>query len=263
MRSGYAPVNGLGLYYEIHGTGRPLVLLHGSLTTIDTSFGGVLPRLAASRQVIAVDMQGHGRTADIDRPLTEAALASDVTGLLDQLGITSADVYGYSLGAGVAFEVALQRPDLVRKLVLAAFALRRDGLYPQALEGTGQLTPEVLAGTPLEEEFLRKSPQPDQWPRILEKINEWDRTFPSWQPEAIHSITAPTLVLIGDCDLVRPEHAIEVFRLLGGGQPGDFVGLPSSQLAVLPGTSHLGLTERADWICSMVDEFLAAQLQAA
>jgi pimeloyl-ACP methyl ester carboxylesterase len=227
MKSGYAAVNGHDLYYEIHGSGRPLVLLHGALANIDTSFGAAIPQLAATRQVIAVDMQAHGHTADIDRPIAEAALATDVTGLLDQLGITSADVYGYSMGSGVAFEIALQRPDLIRKLMLAAFTLRRDGLYSQALEGIGHLTPEILAGTPLEQEFLRKAPRPDQWPRILEKINEWDRTFQGWPEEAVASVTAPTLVLIGDSDLVRPEHAVELFRLFGGGQPGDFVGLPA------------------------------------
>jgi pimeloyl-ACP methyl ester carboxylesterase len=255
--NGYAAVNGLEMYYEVHGTGRPLVLLHGGLSAIGTSFGEVLPLLAKSRQVIAVELQGHGRTADIDRPLRYDLLAGDTIALLRQLGVESADFFGYSVGAGVAIEVALQAPDLVGKLVLASINYKPEGLHPGMLEGIEMLTPELMVGTPFEEEYLRTAPDPEQWPALLEKVKDIDREFHGWPAEVIQSIAAPVLVVIGDSDIVRPEHAVEIFRLFGGGIMGDGpAGLPASQLAVLPGTSHIGIASRAEWLGSMIGAFL-------
>src|SRR2546421_3340879 len=155
VESGYVPVNGLEMYYEIHGTGRPLVLLHGGMSGIGTSFGPVLPLLAKTRQVIAVEFQAHGRTADIDRDLRFEHLADDTIALLHHLGVESADFFGYSIGAGVAVEIALQAPTLVGKLVLASVSYTRDGLHPGVLDGIDLLTPENMVGTPWEEEYLR------------------------------------------------------------------------------------------------------------
>lgn len=252
----YAAVNGLSMYYEIHGTGRPLVLLHGALTTINGSFGRMLPSLAANRQVIAVEQQAHGRTADIDRPLTYEGMGTDTAELLRQLGIREADIFGYSMGAAIALEIAVRHPDLVRRLVLASPAYTREGLYPEMFEGIETLTPEAFAGTPLLEEYARTAPNPEDWPVLIEKVKQLDRDFRGWTADEIRSIRAPVLVIIGDSDVVRPEHAVEMFRLLGGGVFGDLAGLPRSRLAVLPGTTHITLIDRTDWLLSMIGEFL-------
>ena len=257
-QTGYASVNGLDMYYEVHGTGRPLVLLHGALSTTSVDFGAVLPSLAKTRQVIAVEQQAHGHTADIDRPLTIEMMAADTTALLRQLGIEEADLFGYSMGAGIALQIALEHPDLVRKLAVASAAYTLDGLHPGLLEGLEQLTPEALAGTPFEQAYAREAPKPEDWPTLVAKVKVLNSQIPEWPADAIRSIAAPTLIIIGDSDIVRPEHAVEMFRLLGGGVIGDVAGLPRSQLAVLPGTTHITLVHRGDWLSSMIGEFLDA-----
>jgi pimeloyl-ACP methyl ester carboxylesterase len=262
-RNGYASVNGLEMYYEIHGTGRPLVLLHGALTTIDTSFGKVLPAFAETRQVIAVEQQAHGRTADIDRPLSYEQMADDTAALLRQLGIEQADLFGYSMGGGIALQIAIRHPDLVRKLVAAAASYSNDGIYPEILEGIQNLKPEDLAGSPFQEAYARVAPDRENWPTLLAKVRQLVGGFEGWPAGDIQSIEAPALLIVGDSDIVRPEHAVEMFRLLGGGVAGDIAGLPRSQLAVLPGTTHITLVDRADWLISMVTEFLDAPMPEA
>jgi len=257
-KSGRASVNGLKMYYEIHGTGRPLVLLHGALSATGTSFGKLLPSLAEARQVIAIEQQAHGHTADIDRPLTIEQMAEDTTALLQHLGIEKADIFGYSLGAGIALQIAVQHPDLVRKLIVASVAYKNEGLHPELLAGMESLKPENLAGTPWQEEYARIAPNPEDWPILVAKVKQLDLHIQDWPDEAISSIQAPTLIIIGDSDIVRPEHAVEMFRLLGGGVPGDLTGLPRSQLAVLPGTTHVTLAERADLLVPMIAKFLDA-----
>ncbi len=263
LRTGYAPVNGLNMYYEIHGTGQPLVLLHGAFSAIGTSFGKLLPDLAKTRQVIAVELQAHGRTADIDRPLTIEQMAEDTAALLRHLGIERADLFGYSMGAGVALQIAIQHPDLVRKLVVAAATYTKNGLHPGLLAGLENLQLEHLAGTPWHEEYARIAPNPEDWSTLFEKKRHLDRELPDWPSETIQAIKAPTLIVIGDSDIVRPEHAVEMFRLLGGGVVGDLAGLPHSQLAVLPGTTHVTLVDRADWLFSMIAAFLDAPMPEA
>jgi pimeloyl-ACP methyl ester carboxylesterase len=255
--NGYAPVNGLEMYYEIHGTGRPLVLLHGGISGIGSSFGDILPLLAKSRQVIALELQGHARTADIDRPLRYQTLADDVIALLRHLSVESADFFGYSVGSGVAIELALRAPERVRKIVLASVSYSTAGLHPGVLDGIDLLTEENLVGTPWEDEYLRVAPDPQHWPSLLEKVQDLDRTWQGWPARVIGSITAPVLVVIGDSDIVTPEHAVQMFRLFGGGVIGDRPeGLPASQLAVLPGTAHTGMPGRAEWLAPMIDAFL-------
>jgi len=252
----YALVNGLNMYYEIHGEGQPLVLLHGALSAIGTSFSKVLPQLSSTRQVIAVEQQAHGHTADIDRPLTYEQMADDTAALLQQLGIEKADLFGWSMGAGIALQIAIRHPEVVRKLVLASVTYNRNGFYPELLAGLETSKPEDLAGSPFQEEYERFAPKPQEWPRLFAKVNQLDREVQDWPPEVIQSIKAPTLLIIGDSDLVRPEHTVELFRLLGGGVAGDLVGLPRSQLAVLPGTTHVTLVDRAKWLVSMISQFL-------
>src|SRR6266550_3174612 len=257
VESGYVPVNGLEMYYEIHGTGRPLVPLHGNLSTIGTSFGKVLPQLASTRRIIAVEQQGHGHTADIDRPFSLEQWAEDTTALLRHLGIEQADFFGYSSGGAVALEIALRSPTLVRKLVWAGgTSYRRDGLYPELLAAGEAMKPEDLDGSPFQQAYASIAPHPEQWHRLVAKITALDRTTQGWSREAIQSVKAPTLLIIGDSDIVRPEHTVEMFRLLGGGVVGDIVGLPASRLAVLPGTSHVGMLQRVEWLVSMVTQFL-------
>jgi pimeloyl-ACP methyl ester carboxylesterase len=251
----YASVNGLEMYYEIHGTGEPLVLLHGAYMTIN-AMGEVVPSLAKTRRIIAVELQGHGRTADIDRPLSYEQMADDTAALLRHIGIEEADIFGYSMGGGIALQVTIRHPEVVRKLVLASVYYNNDGVYPEVLEAIETITPEAFAGTPWREEYDRIAPNPEDFPTLVAKLKELDLTFVGWPPEDIQAIEAPALIIIGDSDVVRPEHTVEMFRLIGGGVAGDLAGLPSSRLAVLPGTTHVGLVERSDLLVSMIGEFL-------
>jgi pimeloyl-ACP methyl ester carboxylesterase len=260
--TGYAPVNGLEMYYEIHGSGgdRPLVLLHGNLSTIGVDFGGIIPSLARQRQVIGVEQQAHGHTADIDRPLSIQEWTRDTVALLGHLGIERADLFGYSSGSAVAMQLALDHPEQVGKLVLASFSYRLDGLHPGLMDNIGGLQPEHLAGTPFEQDYARVAPNPGDWPKLIDKIKDMDADLPEWSADAIRGVAAPTMLLYGDADIVRPEHMAELFRLLGGGVPGDMAGLPRARLAVLPGTTHITLVQRAEWLASMVGEFLDAEV---
>ncbi|MBA2519812.1 MAG: alpha/beta hydrolase [Chloroflexia bacterium] len=262
-QTGFAPVNGLEMYYEIHGSGEPLVLLHGAFGAIDL-WGPILTSLAETHQVIAVELQGHGHTADIDRPLSFEQMADDVAALLDQLAIEQADIAGYSLGGDTALQVAIRHPRLVRKLVPISAKYRYDGEYPEILSGIQMMTPEILAGTPFEEAYLRHAPNPEDFPVLVEKLKAHFGTEYAWPEADIQSIAAPAFLIIGDSDTVRPEHAVELFRLLGGGVAGDIVGLPSSQLAILPGTTHgtIGF-EQIDRLVAMIDAFLAAPMPEA
>jgi pimeloyl-ACP methyl ester carboxylesterase len=263
-QSGYAPVNGLRMYYEVFGTGRPLVVLHGAYMTID-SMGEIVPSLAESRQVIAVELQAHGRTADIDRPLTYEHMADDVAALLRHLGIEQTDVFGFSMGGSAALQVAIRHPEVVRKLVVASASYTSDGMQPELVEMTPTITPEAFAGSPIEEEYLRIAPNPDDFPNLVTKLKRLDMEPFAWPKEDIQGIEAPTLLIIGDSDAIRLEHAVQMFRLLGGGVMGDLAGLPKSQLAVLPGTAHFvppgsGLMDRTDWLVSMIGPFLDAPI---
>jgi pimeloyl-ACP methyl ester carboxylesterase len=259
--SGYAPVNGLKLYYEIHGAGgTPLVLLHGAYSAIGTSFADLLPTLAQTRQVIGVELQGHGRTADIDRPLTVPNMASDVAALLRHLGIAQADLFGYSMGAGVALQAAIDYPELVRKVVCVSVNTKVAGMHPGLMDGWDQMTPEMLHGTPWHDEYLQIAPRPEDFPTLMEKIKAMDLSIQDIPDETIRAIQAPMLLVIGDSDIVQPEHAVEMFRLLGGGVVGDLVGLPKSQLAILPGTTHVTAIAQTDLLLDMIPAFLDAPM---
>lgn len=261
-KSGYVSVNGLDMYYEIHGEGQPLVLLHGAFSAIGSSFGNMIPGLAKHRQVVGFDLQGHGRTADIDRPLTVEGMADDVAAALPELGIEQADVLGYSNGGSVALHFATRHPQMVRKLVLMSIGYKLSGIHPGLMEGLGEMKPEMMHGSPWHEEYMRIAPRPEDFNRLFEKKTQMDRQIKDFPDETIRGIEVPVLLMIGDSDLIRPEHAVEFFRLLGGGVFGDMPpGLPNSQLAILPGTSHVGMVDRANWIVPMVNEFLDAPVK--
>jgi pimeloyl-ACP methyl ester carboxylesterase len=255
-RADTVSVNGLEMYYESRGAGRPLVLLHGAMSTIETSFGAVIPRLAQTRRLIAVEQQAHGRTADIERPLTYAQMAQDTAALLRKLRIDHADFFGYSMGAGVALELAVRYPQLVRRLIVASLAYRNDGFHPDTAAQLMETVPDDLVDSTFHKWYLRVAPNPGDWSTLVRKCNELDREFQGWRPADIQAITAPALIIIGDSDIVQPEHAVEIFRLVGGGVDGDSTGLPASQFAVLPGTTHLTIVDRADWLVSMISAFL-------
>jgi pimeloyl-ACP methyl ester carboxylesterase len=261
-KEGYVSVNGLEMYYEVHGTGQPLVLLHGAFSAIGTSFGRLLPELAKSRQVIGLELQAHGHTADIDRPLSLEGLADDVSAAIKEMGMEQADVFGYSMGAGVALRTAIRHPEVVRKLILAAVSYTMSGIHPGLMEGLGNMTPEMMYGSQFHEEYLRIAPHPEDFAKLFAKKTEMDRQTQDLPAESIRGIKSPTLLIAGDSDFVRPEHAVEMFRLLGGGVFGDTpAGLPDSQLAILPGTSHVSLVSRTELLIPIINSFLDAPIK--
>jgi len=243
----YAEVNGINLYYETHGSGRPLVLLHGGLGSGEM-FGPVLPTLAEHHQVIAVDLQGHGRTADIDRPIDLRLMADDVAALIDHLGLEGADVVGYSLGGGVAWQVAIRHPEKVRRLVAVSANIRRDAIYAEMLGQQGQVNAaaaEFMKETPMYELYQRVAPRPEDFPRLLDKIGalmsqDFDLS------EDVRGIQVPTLVMAADADMAPPSHYAEVFKLLDGGlRDGGWMGegrpAGGHALAILPGLTHYNI----------------------
>src|SRR5437870_3075299 len=238
----YAEVNGIQLYYETHGTGRPLILLHGGLGSIEM-FGSNLPALAKSRQVIAVDLQGHGRTADIDRPLSTELMAGDIAALIKHLKLERPDLMGYSLGGGVALLVAIRHPELVGKLVVVSTPFRRSAFYPEILGQQGQVgaaAAEAMKQTPMYQLYASIAPRPEDWPRLLGKIGEAMKQDFDFSRE-IAGLGATTLIVAADADIFPPAHAVEMFALLGGGQRDggwDGSGRPKSRLAILPGLTH-------------------------
>jgi pimeloyl-ACP methyl ester carboxylesterase len=249
----YADINGLKMYYEIHGTGNPVVLLHGAMSATGTSFGLLVDALARTRQVIAVEQQGHGRTADIDRPLSVTQMADDTLALLASLGIERADLYGYSLGAGIAVYIVIRQPAVVRKAVLASVVFDSTGFHPGLLENIAEPSP---ARSPFEQEYLELAPNPAHWPQLVAKIQAM--RLPEITADTVSAIQIPLLLIIGDSDIVVPEHTVVMYRLLGGGVLGDADPLPASQLAILPGTSHTGIPGRTDMLMTMIPPFLDA-----
>ena len=262
--NGYAEVNGLRMYYEVRGEGRPLVLLHGAYQTVDT-IGPILPGLAETRQVIVPELQAHGRTADIDRPITYEGMADDVAALIGYLGLDCPDVFGFSMGAAAALQLAVRHPEVVRRLVLVSVSFRSDGAQPELNETLPTITPETFSGTPIEAAYKEVAPNPEDFPRLVEKMKRLDSTPFAWPAEDVRGIEAPTMIVVGDADVVRLEHAVEMFRLLGGGAMGDLAGFSKARLVVFPGTSHFippgsGVMDRAEWLLAMVPAFLDAPL---
>jgi pimeloyl-ACP methyl ester carboxylesterase len=255
-KDSYALVNDLNMYYEIHGSGEALVLLHGGLATIDMLFVQLLPLLAETRQVIAVELQAHGHTADIDRPLRFELMADDIAALIKHLGLERADLLGYSLGGGVALQTAIRHPDVVRRLVVVSATYKRDGWYPEVLAGMASINAEAMVGSQIHEAYARAAPRPEDWPRLSAKLRQLLSEDYDWT-EDVAAIKAPTLLVIGDADSVRPAHMMELFGLLGGGKAdGAMGGLPNAQLALLPGTTHFSILARTDLLLPIITPFL-------
>ncbi|HEY2690602.1 MAG TPA: alpha/beta hydrolase [Streptosporangiaceae bacterium] len=243
----YAEVNGINLYYETHGTGRPLVLLHGGLGSGEM-FGPVLPALAERHQVVAPDLQGHGRTADIDRPIDVRFMADDIAALIGHLGLEKPDVVGYSLGGGVALQTAMRHPAAVGRLVAASAGIRRGATYPEILDQQGQVgaaAAEFMKDTPMYELYQRVAPRPEDFPRLLDKMGQamaQDFDF----ADDVRGLQVPTLIVAADADMAPPSHYVEVFKLLDGGlRDGGWAGEGRPRgghaLAILPGVTHYNL----------------------
>jgi pimeloyl-ACP methyl ester carboxylesterase len=256
--SGFAPVNGLEMYYEVHGKGLPLVLIHGGGSTIQTSFGRVLHSLAKERQVIAVELQGHGHTPDINRPETFEQDADDIAVLLKYLKIENADFFGFSNGGHTTIQIAIHYPNLVRKIILGSTSFKKDGMYPQFWESLNNATLNDMPQL-LKDAYKKVAPDPTDLSKMFEKDKKRMVEFKDWKAEDIHSIDAPALILNGDEDVVRPEHAVEIFRLL-----------PHAQLAILPGlhgayigevTTGMERSKIPDLVVSIIEQFLNEPMQ--
>ena len=265
-KSGHAAVNGVNYYYAVYGTGEPLLLLHGGLGQIEM-FGPNLTKLAQSRQVIGVDLQGHGRTADIDRPIRTELMADDIAALIRHLKFERPDIMGYSLGGGVAVHTAIRHPELVGKLVVVSTPIRRDAFYPDILAQQGQVgaaAAEAMKQTPMYQLYASIAPKPEDWPVLLTKLGELLRQDYDWSNE-VAAIKAPTLLVVGDADSVRTAHAVAFFELLGGGKVDagwDGSGMSNARLAILPATTHYNIYSSPQ-LSAVVAPFLDAPMPGA
>lgn len=262
--TGYAPVNGLKMYYEIHGSGsgEPLVLLHGSFMAIPNNWTGWIGEFSTTRKVIAVEMQGHGRTADINRDFSYENLADDIAAMLDYLKIKQADLLGYSMGGGVAMQVAIRHPEKVRKVVSISAFFRHDGLVKEALDVFPQLTADTFKGSPIETEYKKLSPTPNEFSTFVKRVRDGIMMKPYYfGADKLKATKAPFLFIHGDADGVRLDHIAEMFRLKGGEIHGDLRPRSESRLAVLPNTTHITLMEKGNVIIPLVNDFLDAKSQ--
>src|SRR5471030_896311 len=257
--TGYAPVNGINMYYEVHGGGEPVVLLHGAFMTITNNCAGWIGGLSKTRKVIAVEMQGHGRTADIPRDLTSENLADDVAALLNYLKIQRADLIGYSMGGEVAMQCAIRHPDKVRKAVIISSTFRSDGMVAGALESISKLTADVFKGSPIETEYKKLSPTPDYFPKFVQRIVATASKRYDFGADKLKATKAPMFFIHGDADGVRLAHIAEMFRLKGGEIHGVMKPRSASRLAILPNTTHVTLMQRMPIIVPMVNDFLDAK----
>lgn len=245
----YADVNGLHLYYEVQGEGSPLVLLHGGLMSVDLNFATLIPALAAKHQVIGVELQGHGRTGDIDRELTPAASAGDVVALLDHLGIERAHVLGHSMGGAVAMELAVSYPERVRSVVPASITVRPEGMHPDLTDpskfATSTRMPTADDFTAMKDTYARLSPHPEHFDEFMARLSSSNADLVGWSDEQLAKVGAPVLLVIGDHDFTTVGHAALMLDLI-----------PGSQLAVLPGTTHMDVTRKPDLLLPILARFL-------
>ena len=251
-------VNGMQMYYEVFGQGDPLVVLHGAYMNIP-AMGEIIPRLAETHHVYAVEMQGHGRTNDIDRPITYENLADDVAAFMEAVGLERADVFGYSMGAAVGLQVAIRHPGKVDQLIAASVSYDESGWQPEMVAMIPQMTPEMFVGSPMEAAFQEMSPNPDGFPAFAERMIALEHEPMAWE-EDVRGLQAPVLLIAGDADVVTLEHTVAMFRLLGGGAMGDMGNpLPASRLAILPATSHTAVIGQVDLLMGFIEPFLRGE----
>jgi pimeloyl-ACP methyl ester carboxylesterase len=254
--SGYAPVNGQKVYYEVYGEGKPIVLLHGAFMTLGTNWGQLIPELSKTRKVIAVELQGHGHTPYSDRKLTHAALASDVEKLMDFLKIDSADIAGYSFGGAVAYKLAIQSPKRVRKLVIISATHKSNGWLPAINNAFKGMKPEFFTNTPMKTAYDAVAPDKTKWTKFLEQMIALAQEPFDFGDSNISKISAPVLIISGDNDGMDKMELIKTYKLLGGDVAGDLGAMPKSQLAVIPAQTHVSLMMQTSTILSYLNSFL-------
>ena len=260
--TGYAPVNGLKMYYEIQGSGEPVVLLHGAFMSITDDWRLWINELAKTRKVIAIELQGHGRTADIKRDITYENLSDDVAALLDFLKIPSADIVGYSLGGGVAIQTAIRHPEKVRKVVSISAPIRQNGWVKEANDFWPNFKMEMMKGTPAETEREKLNPVPNSFPAFFEHIKAMAMRPYDFGADKLKATKAPFFFIHGDADGVRMEHIAEMYALKGGGSiHGDMQPRPESRLAIIPNTTHVTLMNRMTTIVPMIIDFLDVKVE--
>lgn len=251
----YVHVNGMKMYYEVSGEGEPLIVLHGAYMNIPT-MGDIIPKLAKAHKVYALEFQGHGRTTDINRRITYQNLADDVAAFMNALGLTKANVFGYSMGAVAGLQLAIRHPEKVNRLVAASVAFDVQGWQPAFREFIPHMTVEMLLEMPFADEFRKYVEDPDAFPALVEKLIALEREPMAWEAD-VRKLKTPVLIIAGDADVVTLEHSVELFRLLGGGIMGDMgIPLPASRLAIMPATSHTAVITQADLLHGFIEPFL-------
>jgi len=251
-------VNGMQMYYEISGHGEPLIVLHGAYMNIP-AMGAIIPRLAETHRVYALEFQGHGRTTDIDRPITYPDLADDVAAFMDAVGLEQADVFGYSMGAAAGLQLVIRHPQRVRKLVAASVAYDAAGWQPAFTAFIPQMTVEMLVAMPFAADYRTLAADPDGFPALAAKLIALEKEPMAWEAD-VRAITTPVLIITGDADVATLEHSVAMFRLLGGGGMGDMgQPLPASRLAVLPATSHTAIITQVDLLHGFIEPFLKGE----
>lgn len=254
--SGYAPVNGIKVYYEVYGKGKPIVLLHGAFMTIDMNWGQLIPELSKTRKVIAIELQGHGHTQFSEKKLSFPALASDVEGVMDYLKIDSADIAGYSLGGYVAYQLAIQNPKRVTKLVIISSTYKSGGWLPEVTNGLKAMKPELFANSPMKAAYDAVAPDKTKWTNFLEQMIAFAGVPFDLGETNISKIAAPVLLIAGDNDGLDKIELIKTYQLLGGGICADFRPMPKSQLAIVPSQAHVSLMMQTATILSYLNGFL-------
>jgi len=251
-------VNGMQMYYEVSGAGDPLIVLHGAYMNIP-SMGAIIPMLAKTHRVYALELQGHGRTTDIDRPITYENLADDVAAFMDAVGLPKADVFGYSMGSAAALQLAIRHPAKVNKLVAASVAYDAKGMQPAFTAMIPSMTPEMFTNTPLPAEYKKLAANPNGFPELARKLIQLEKEPMAWEAD-VRKLKTPVLIIAGDADVATLEHTVSLFRLLGGGEAGD-MGKPlsPSRLAVLPATSHTAVITQPDLLLAFIEPFLKGE----
>ena len=254
--SGYAPVNGIKVYYEVYGEGKPLVLLHGAFMTIEMNWGQLIPELSKTRKVIAIEMQRHGHTPFSDRKMDLANMASDVEGVMNHLKVESADVVGYSMGGSVAYQLIIQSPKRVKKLVIISSTYKSSGWLPAVTNGFKGMKPEYLMNTPLKTAYDAVAPDKTKWTPFLEQMIAFVKTPFDMGDANIAKITSPVLIISGDNDGLDKIELIKTYQLLGGGVTADLGPMPKSHLAIVPSQGHVGLMMQTKTISGYLEDFL-------
>lgn len=251
-------VNGMQMYYEVSGEGDPLIVLHGAYMNIP-SMGAIIPKLAEAHKVYALELQGHGRTTDIDRPITYPNLADDVAAFMDAVGLETADVFGYSMGAAAGLQLAIRHPEKVNKLAAASVAYDAEGWQPAFKEFIPQMTVGMFLDMPFAEEYRKLAADPDGFPALVEKLIALEHEPMAWEDD-VRALKTPVLIITGDADVATLEHSVAMFRLLGGGVMGDMgEPLPASRLSVLPATSHTAVITQVDLLHALIEPFLKGE----